>query len=367
MAVPFINLRSQYELLQKDIKSRIDKVLEHGMYIMGPEVEECEQILAEFAGVKHAIVVASGTDALIMALLAYEIGVGDEVIMPAFSFIATAEAVALLGATPVFVDIQESTLNLDPFEIEAAITERTKAIMPVSLFGQPADMDEINSIAQRHGLKVIEDGAQSFGASYRGLKSGALSDIGCTSFFPAKPLGCYGDGGAVFTNDTELAQALREIRVHGSSQRYYHTRLGINGRLDSIQCAVLISKMSIFAEEISIRQKWAAAYSEAFADLPHLQLVTQSPERTSAWAQYTLRVKNRAAFQKILTDHGVPSAIHYPLAMHQQSYYKKWAPNLPLSISEKASEEVVSLPICAYLSHENFDKVVEAVRATRHL
>ncbi len=362
--MPFIDLKAQYQIIQEDVKQRIEAVLNHGMYIMGPEVDESEKILADFAGTRHAIVCASGTDALVMALIAGGVEPGDEVLVPSFSFIATAEAVALLGAKPVFVDVQSATLNLDPDLLEAALTPRTKAIIPVSLYGQIADMDEINAFAEKHRLLVIEDGAQSFGATYKGRRSCNLSAIGCTSFFPAKPLGCYGDGGAVFTNHDDLAQALREIRVHGSGQRYFHTRLGINGRLDSMQCAVIVAKMRIFPEEILNRQKWATAYNEAFSRLSSkVTPVVQKEDRESVWAQYTVRVDDRDAFQKFLAARGVPTAVHYPLAMHQQPFYKKWAPRDGLPVAEQASQDVVSLPICGHLMRENFERVVTAVSA----
>ena len=263
MTIPFIDLKTQYRALQSQIQERINRVLEHGQYIMGPEVKELEEKLAAYTGAKHCITVASGTEALLISLMALAIKPGDEIITTPFTFVATAEVIVLLGAKPVFVDIEPDTCNIDASKIEEKITNRTKAIMPVSLYGQPADIDEINAIAARHGnIPVVEDAAQSFGATYKGKKSCNLSTIGCTSFFPSKPLGCYGDGGAIFTNDDAIAQACKEIRVHGQSARYVHTRVGVGGRMDTLQCAIVLAKLERFDWEIEQRIKIGQRYTD---------------------------------------------------------------------------------------------------------
>jgi len=361
--IPFIDLKTQYQALKGPINERIQNVLEHGQFIMGPEVEECERHLSQFSGAKHAITCASGTDAAVLAMMALGLGPGDEVIMPAFSFIATAETVVLVGATPVYVDIDPKTYNLDVKQLEKAITPKTKAIQPVSLYGQPADMDEINALAKKHNLPVIEDAAQSFGAKYKGKVSGNLSTVGVTSFFPAKPLGCYGDGGAAFTNDDALAEAMKEIRVHGMKQRYYHTRIGINGRLDTLQCAVLIPKLERFPWELEQRTKVATRYNQAFRELeskgvvvPHLAI-----DRTSSWAQYTLQVPQREAFQKSMQENGVPTAVHYPRTMPDQPAYKDLGRVHDISVSRKMADVVVSLPLFPDMSHDQQDHVIESV------
>lgn len=293
----FIDLKKQYKLIEQDILRSIQTVLEHGQYIMGPEISKLEQQLAEFLGVKHVIVNSSGTDALLMALLALDIQPGDEVITSPFSFFASAEVIALCQAKPVFVDIDPVTYNIDPAKIEAKISARTKAIMPVSLYGQCADMEPINRIAQKYGLPVIEDAAQSFGATYHGVYSGALSTIGCTSFFPSKPLGGYGDSGACFTNDDVLAEKLFEIRNHGQNVRYCHSRIGINGRMDTIQAAILLEKLKLFPDEIVMRQRVAQRYEELLS--PFVKTPTIMPGNVSVYAQYTIEVPNRDNFQKI--------------------------------------------------------------------
>lgn len=364
-SIPFIDLRSQYLALKENIDSRIMKVLESGAYINGPEVVELEKKLAEHTGVKHVLACASGTDALLMPLMALGIGQGDEVITTAFSFIATAETIVLAGAKPVYVDIDKQTYNIDPKAIEKAITSKTKAIMPVSLYGQMADMDEINAIAKKHGLHVIEDTAQSYGATYKGKRSGAVTTAAGTSFYPAKPLGCYGDGGAVFTNDDNLAKIMREIREHGSEKRYYHTRLGINGRLDTIQCAVLLAKMERYEWEIAQRQRVADRYNQAFSEIksPEFSIPLVKSDRNSVWAQYTLTVANRAEFQKKLQDKGVPTSVHYPMTMADQPWYKEHTAgataNIP--VARWAADHVVSLPMYPDMDNATQDRVIEAV------
>lgn len=364
--IPFIDLKAQYQALREPIQQQIQTVLEHGQFIMGPEVAELEKRLAAFTGTKHAITCSSGTDAAIIALMALGIGPGDEVIVPAFSFIATAETVALVGATPVFVDVDPVTYNLDVKALSKALSPQTKAIQPVSLYGQPADMDEINAFARKHGLSVIEDAAQSFGALYKGKRSCALSDIGVTSFFPAKPLGCYGDGGAIFTDNDILADAMREVRNHGQKTRYYHTRLGMNGRLDTLQCAILIPKLERFPWELDQRTMRAERFNHAFSELTSKDVVLPklAPDRTSAWAQYTLQVPNREAFQAYMQEHGVPTAVHYPITMADQPAYKdaKFTRTLPIETSRRLASTVVSLPIYPDMSDDIQDRIVEVVR-----
>lgn len=367
MSVPFIDLKSQYQVLKKSINDRIQIVLEHGAFTNGPEVVELEKKLANYTGTKYALACASGTDALLMPLMARGIGAGDEVITTSFSFIATAETIALCGASPVFVDIELETYNLDPKQIEQKITKRTKAIMPVSLYGQTPDMDEINRIAKKHGLFVIEDAAQSFGAVYREKKSCNLSDCGGTSFYPAKPLGCYGDGGAVFTSDENLYLAMKEIREHGSESRYYHTRLGINGRLDTIQCAILLSKLERYDWELQRRQYIAQTYTEAFSELRKKDIrppVIKS-DRNSVWAQYTLWVPNRDAFQKKMSELKIPTAVHYPRTMPDQPWYSKKFPQNPEEMftqSRLAAQHVVSLPLFPDMTDQQIQEVISAVK-----
>jgi UDP-2-acetamido-2-deoxy-ribo-hexuluronate aminotransferase len=358
-AMEFVDLKSQYRELKESIDGRIQRVLDHGQFILGPEVRELEERLEAYTAARHCLTVASGTEALLIALMALDVKPGDEVITTPFTFVATAEMIVLLGAKPVFVDVEEETANINAAKIEAAITSRTRAIMPVSLYGQPADMDEINAIAQRHRLPVVEDAAQSLGASYRGRKSGNLSTIGCTSFFPSKPLGCYGDGGAIFTNDDALAKAMREIRVHGQSGRYRHTRIGVGGRLDSIQCAVLLAKLECFDRDIARRIAIGRRYD---ALLPtRLRRVDVRSDRTSAYAQYTVRSDKRPALEAGLKGAGIPSAVHYPLSLHQQPAYAHFFPGASFPVSERLAEEVLSLPMHAHLSESEQDRVVDAL------
>jgi len=357
----FIDLKAQYEASRETINRRIQTVLDHGQYIMGPEVAELEARLAEYTGARHCITVASGTEALVISLMALGIKPGDEVITTPFSFIATAEAIVLLGATPVFVDIDRATCNLDPSLIEANITPRTRAIMPVSLFGQPADMDEINAIAARHGLAVVEDAAQSFGASYRGKKSCNLSTVGCTSFFPSKPLGCYGDGGAIFTSDDALAGAMREIRVHGQSRRYVHTRIGVGGRMDTLQCAIVLAKLDLFEWEIEQRA-WVAARYDALLS-GRIGLVARAPARTSVYAQYTAVVEERERIQATLHAAGIPTAVHYPVPIHMQPAYAHLSSPDRCPIARDMAAKVISLPMGPYLSAESAQTVADTLLA----
>lgn len=365
--IPFIDLKTQYKALKAQIDERIFKVLEHGQFILGPEVKECEEALAKFTGARHAITCSNGSDAIQMALMALGIGPGDEVITTAFSFIATVEMIAITGAKPVMVDIDPDTFNIDSKKIAAAITPRTKAIMPVSLYGQPADFDEINAIAEKHNLPVIEDAAQSFGALYKGRRSCSLTRLACTSFFPAKPLGCYGDGGAVFTNDDDLAKKLISIRMHGmGDHRYSHPRIGINGRLDTLQAAILLAKLERYPWEIEQRQKVAERYNAAFADLRAHGIFTPvvRGDRQSVWAQYTLRVPNRESFQKKLQEKGIPTAVHYPMTMADQPAYKEIATVHDISNARQAAQVVVSLPMYPDMSEAVQNQIIEAVRST---
>ena len=358
----FADLKSQYLALAPQLDARIRKVLLHGQFIMGPEVAEMEQRLARFTGAKHCISCASGTDALLIALMALGLKPGEEVITTPFTFAATAEMIALLGGRPVFVDIESDTCNIDVAAIEAAITPHTRAIMPVSLYGQPADMDVINDIANRRDLAVIEDAAQSFGATYKGKASCNLSTIGCTSFFPSKPLGCYGDGGALFTNDGELARAMREIRVHGQERRYHHARIGVCGRMDTLQCAIVLAKLERFESEIAARRRIAARYEMLLAPLEgRIVSPCVKPDRTSVWAQYTVRVSDRDKLQAVLKESGIPTAVHYPLALHQQPAYRNCGVSGKLRYAERAAAQVLSLPMSADLSAVDQDRVVESL------
>jgi UDP-2-acetamido-2-deoxy-ribo-hexuluronate aminotransferase len=354
----FTDLKTQYRVLKADMDARIQRVLDHGQFILGPEVREMEEKLAAYTGSAHCVSVASGTEALLIALMALDVKPGDEVITTPFTFVATAEMIVLLGAKAVFVDVEEDTANMVAAQLEAAITPRTRAIMPVSLYGQPGDMDEINAIAARHRLAVIEDAAQSFGATYKGRKSCNLSTIGCTSFFPSKPLGCYGDGGAIFTNDAALATAMREIRVHGQSGRYVHTRIGVGGRMDSIQCAVILAKLERFEWEVERRIALARRYDEL---LGRLRPIRVKSDRTSVYAQYTLRSAKRDALQQALKAKGIPTAVHYPKSLHQQPAYAADYRGKSFPVSEKLAREVISLPMSADLKETDQDQIARAI------
>ena len=364
MSLPFIDLKAQYAALKPSIDARIQRVLDHGQYIMGPEVKELETALAAYAGTRHCITVASGTEALLIALMTLDLQPGDEVITTPFTFAATAETIVLLGGVPVFVDIEPDSCNLDAALIEAAITPRTKAIMPVSLYGQVCDMEAINAIAARHGnIPVIEDAAQSFGATYKGRKSCGLSTWGATSFFPSKPLGCYGDGGALFTDDDALAQAAREIRVHGQSQRYTHTRVGVGGRMDTLQCAVVLGKLERFDWEIAQRLAIGERYQQLIGELP-LQRLAVREDRDCVWAQFTVQVDEREAVVQALKHAGIPTAIHYPRPLHRQpAYEQRCRIATPLTHAEAAARRVMSLPMSADLTEAQQDEVVAALRA----
>ncbi len=359
MKINFIDLQAQYKAYKNEIDAAIQEVISAANFIMGDEVKKLEEQLAEYIGAKYAISCASGTDALLLALMAIDIKPGDEVITTPFTFIASAEVISFLGAKPVFVDIDEKTYNISPIEIEKAITPKTKAIIPVCLYGQPADMDEINAIAKQHNIVVIEDAAQSFGAEYKGKKSCNLSEIGCTSFFPSKPLGCYGDGGAIFTNNQLLAEKMISMRAHGQTKRYYHKYIGINGRLDTIQAAVLIVKLKYLDQEIKARSIVAERYLNALKN-SKLILPFIKDDRTSVFAQFSVRGQNRTELINKLKNNDIPTAIHYPMPLHlQEAYWDLGYKKGDFPISEKVSEEIFSLPMSAFISEEEQNYIIE--------
>lgn len=359
----FIDLAAQQERIKDKIQTNIQNVLSHGKYILGPEVDQLEERLADYTGAKYCITCANGTDALQIALMALGIGPGDEVITPGFTYIATAETVALLGAKPVYIDIDPKTYNLDPSLLEAAITPSTKAIIPVSLYGQCADFDAINQIADKHNLPVIEDAAQSFGATYKGKKSCNLSTIACTSFFPSKPLGCYGDGGAIFTNDEELATIIRQIARHGQDRRYHHIRIGVNSRLDTLQAAILLPKLEILEDEMQARRQIANTYSQLLNEVGITTTPFVESHNESAWAQYTIQVDNRDQVQAKLKEAGIPTAVHYPIPLNKQPAV---ASDVELPVGDAVAQKVMSLPMHPYLNKEkqNFiiRRLVEVVK-----
>jgi UDP-2-acetamido-2-deoxy-ribo-hexuluronate aminotransferase len=360
--IQFIDLKAQYQTLKSSIDGRIQRVLEHGQYIMGPEIEELEKILESRVGARHCITVSSGTDALLIALMALEIGPGDEVITTPFTYAATAEVIALLGATPVFIDVEPDTCNMDPHLLSQAISSRTKAIIPVSLYGQPCDMDEINAIAAENGVTVIEDAAQSFGATYRDRSSCRLSKIACTSFFPSKPLGCYGDGGAIFTDDEELAAIMRQLRVHGQARRYYHTRIGIGGRMDTLQCAIVLAKLERFDWEVEQRLRIGAEYLRLLQGVKSIRLPVIRPDRSCIWGQFTLQSDRRDAFITALSAAGVPTAIHYPAPLHRQPAYEKICRfEGVLANVDRLANQVFSLPMHPYMSQDAQMAIVAAI------
>ena len=357
MKIDFANLQLQYQTYKDKIDSNIKKVLNKSNYILGEEVQILEQELQKFTKAKYAITCSSGTDALLLALMAIDIQPGDEVITTPFTWISTGEMIALLKAKPVFVDIEPDTYNIDANLIEKAITKKTKAIMPVSLYGQPADIDVIQVIADKYNLKVIIDGAQSFGSTYNGKTDSNLGDISTTSFFPSKPLGCYGDGGAVFTNNEEYAKKIKLLRVHGQNKRYHHQYIGIGGRLDTVQAAVLLAKLPNFKQELKDRQRVADQYTNKLSKTFETPIIKLN--RTSAWAQYTLRVKNREIFQLKLKDDGIPTSVFYPIPLHLQECFKYLNyKNNNFPVSEKASKEVISLPMNPYLTDDQVEYII---------
>lgn len=358
MAIQFIDLKAQQLCIRPQIDAAIKRVLDHGAYIMGPEVYELEKQLAEFCGVKHAISCANGTDALGLGLMAKNVGPGDAIFVPSFTYAATAEVVAWMGATPVFIDSLEGTYNIDPVSLELGIQTAKKlglrpaGIIPVDLFGQPADYDAIQKIADEHNLWVLADGAQSFGASYKGRKVGSIGDMATTSFFPAKPLGCYGDGGAIFTNDDELASIMKSLRVHGQgTDKYDNVRIGMNGRLDTIQAAILIEKLKIFPDELIARQQTADVYNSKLKDVVQIPHVIDGAK--SAWAQYTICLPNGMNREKLMTDMkeaGIPTMIYYVKPLHLQTAYKHYPTAGALSVCESLADKVLSLPMSGYVS-----------------
>lgn len=354
----FIDLAEQQALIKSEVDAGIQRVLSHGKYILGPEVTELEERLAAFVGAKHCISCANGTDALQIAQMAFGIGPGDEVIIPGFTYIATAETVALLGAKPVYIDVDPQTYNLDPRHLEAAITPRTKAIMPVSLYGQCADFDAINAVAEKYELPVIEDAAQSFGATYKGKNSCNLSTVATTSFFPSKPLGCYGDGGAMFTNDDDIAVVLRQIARHGQDRRYHHIRVGVNSRLDTLQAAILLPKLSLFAKEVEQRQRVAEYYGDLLTRIG-VSPPTIEAHNVSVYAQYTIQVDDRSAIQDRLKKAGIPTAVHYPIPLNKQPAVADDSATLP--VGDMLAERVVSLPMHPYLTEAEAKRVVDAI------
>ena len=359
MDIDFAKLQLQYQKYKADIDANIQTVLNKSNYIMGEEVYELERVLEGFTGAKHAITCSSGTDALLLAMMAMDIQPNDEIITTPFTFIATAETIALTKAKPVFVDIESDTFNINANLIEVAITDKTRAIMPVSLYGQPADMDTIQAIANKHNLKVIVDGAQSFGSTYKDKTDSNLGDISTTSFFPAKPLGCYGDGGAVFTNDEKLAHKMKSLRVHGQSKRYHHKYIGMGGRLDTIQAAVLNVKLKYYEKDLALRQEVASKYTEALKD-KDLILPFIDKNSTSSYAQYSVRVKDRDEVQSKLKENGIPTAVHYPMPLHLQecfAYLNYSKGDFP--ISEMISKEIISLPMNPYVTDEEIEYITK--------
>lgn len=359
----FIDLKTQQDRIRQKIESRIQKVLDHGQYILGPEIRELEEKLAEFVGVKHCISCSSGTDALLIALMAYDIGPGDEVITVPYTWISTAEVIALLHAKPVFVDIQPDTFNLDLEKLADAITSNTKAIMPVSIYGQCADMNRINAIALQYNIPVIEDAAQSFGATQNGKKSCGLSTIGCTSFFPSKPLGGYGDGGAIFTDDDAIAEKMRQIRIHGQKVKHQHPVVGINGRLDTIQAAILLEKLEIFPEECSLRWEAGQRYNKLFTGINGIQPPVIREGNKSVYAQYTLLAENREMISESLKEQGIPSVAYYAVPLHLQGAFAglRHKPG-DFPVAEKIASQCLSLPMHPYLTKEDQEQVANALK-----
>jgi UDP-2-acetamido-2-deoxy-ribo-hexuluronate aminotransferase len=362
----FIDLKTRHKLIGDKINARIQKVMEHGQFILGPEIRELEQKLAEYTGSKHCVTVSSGTDSLLIALMALGVGAGDEVITVPYTWISTAEVIALLGAKPVFVDIRADTWNMDEAQLESAITDKTKAIMPVSIYGQCSDMDAINAIAEKYKLPVIEDAAQSFGATYKDKKSCNLSTIGSTSFFPSKPLGCYGDGGALFTNEDELAEKFRWIRVHGQERKHHHPILGVNGRFDTIQAAILSEILEVFPCEVLKREQLGQAYSEGLADIDGLETPSIGEHNTSVYAQYTILSEQREKIQQTLKEKDIPSVSYYSVPLHLQPVFESLGHKEgDFPVAETVANQCLSLPMSPYLTQEDQSKVIDAISKIR--
>jgi UDP-2-acetamido-2-deoxy-ribo-hexuluronate aminotransferase len=370
--IDFIDLKTQQKKIRESVEKRIARVLDHGSYILGPEIKELEEVLSRFVGIKHCVSCGNGTDALLMALMAYDIRPGDAIFVPSFTFVATAEVVALAGATPVFVDVDDKTYNIDPASLERAILDfekkktglRARGIIPVDLFGQPADYDSISSIAKRRGLFILEDAAQGFGAVYRKKRTCAFGDIAATSFFPAKPLGCYGDGGAIFTNDDDVNEKLRSIRVHGQGiDKYDNVRIGINGRLDTIQAAVLLAKMELFEEELKSRERIAGRYSQSLKGSVVTPYVR--PDSTSCWAQYSVLTDNReSVLAKLKTKH-VPTAVYYPKPLHLQDAFRNLGCKRgDYPVTERVADKIFSIPMHPYLDEQTQDYIVASIKAS---
>ncbi len=367
-AIPFIDLQAQRRRLGEPLNRAIQAAVEGGQWVMGPQVAELEEKLAAFAGVKHCIACANGTDALMIVLRAWNIGPGDAVFVPAFTFAASAEVVALVGASPVFVDVLEDTFNMDPASLEAAIAAtrqegklRPRVVMPVDLFGQPADYPALEAIATREGLKILCDTAQGFGGVLDGRRTGGIGDAASTSFFPAKPLGCYGDGGATFTNDDELDELLRSIRIHGQgSDKYENVRIGVNSRLDTIQAAILLEKLKIFPDEIEKREAVAQRYNQALEKSNKIRVPRVIAGAQSTWAQYTIQVPDRDKVQAALKARGIPTAVYYPIPLSQQKGYRTF-PSAPTPVSQRLSKTVISLPMHPYLDDGALDTIISAV------
>lgn len=358
----FIDLKSRHFLIKDQINARIQTVMEHGQFILGPEVRELEQKLAEYTGSKHCITVSSGTDSLLIALMALGVGAGDEIVTVPYTWISTAEVVALLGAKTVFVDIRSDTWNMDERLLESVITEKTKAIMPVSIYGQTSDMDAINAIAQKYNLPIIEDAAQSFGATYKGKKSCNLSSIGSTSFFPSKPLGCYGDAGALFTDNDEWAERFRWIRVHGQERKHHHPIVGLNGRMDTLQAAILLAVLEVFPQEVSCREEIGARYSSGLSGLEGLSVPVVPRGNTSVYAQYTILSDRRSDIQEALKKHDIPSVSYYSVPLHLQPVFSELGHKFgDFPVAEKVANECLSLPMSPYLTEMDQEMVIQGV------
>lgn len=359
----FIDLKSRHKLIKDQVYARVQTVMDHGQFILGPEVKELEQKLAEYTGSAHCVTVSSGTDSLLIALMALGVGAGDEVITVPYTWISSAEVIALLGAKPVFVDIRPDTWNLDEKLLEDAITDKTKAIMPVSIYGQTPEMDLINEIARKHEIPVIEDAAQSFGATYKGRKSCNLSSIGSTSFFPSKPLGCYGDAGALFTDNDEWAEKFRWIRVHGQERKHHHPILGLNGRMDTIQAAILLSIFDVFPEEVEKRREIGDRYNSSLSDIDGLATPVIASGNSSVYAQYTILSGQRECIQNSLKEQGIPSVSYYSVPLHLQPVFSDLGCRSgDFPVSEKIANECLSLPMSPYLTESDQDKVVAGIR-----